>query len=47
MKSVIKLQCRNMDDHSFNKILEVCSWEEGLDDKELDSYAIRETLLKR
>jgi len=35
MKSVIKIQGKNMDDHSFNKILEVCSWEEGLDDKYL------------
>ena len=35
MKSVIKIQGKNMDDHSFNKILEVCSWKEELDDKYL------------
>ena len=35
MKSVLKLKGKNMDEHSFNKLLEVCSWEEGLDDKYL------------
>jgi hypothetical protein len=42
MKSIFKIEGKNLDDHSYNKLIDICGWEENKDEKYLSILPIND-----